>query len=53
MTQWLAGFAYKTPIAPSIFVAAGSAALVIALLTVSFESIKAALTNPVNSLRNE
>ena len=53
MHQWLTGFAYKTPIDPMIFMTAGSTALFIALITVSFESIKAALTNPVNSLKNE
>lgn len=53
MTKWLEGFAYKTPVDVIVFVYAGIAALVIALLTVSFESIKAASGNPVNALRNE
>lgn len=53
MDQWLAGFAYRVPINPMIFIVAGSIALLIALVTVSFESVKAALTNPVTSLRNE
>ncbi|MBL7856143.1 MAG: ABC transporter permease [Cyclobacteriaceae bacterium] len=51
--QWLEGFAYRTAINPIVFLYAGGAALVVALMTVSFESIKAALANPVNSLRNE
>ncbi len=53
MTQWLEGFAYKVPISIMVFVYAGAVALLIALLTVSFESIKAATVNPVKSLRNE
>lgn len=53
MTQWLQEFAYRTTIEVSVYVYAGLAALLIALLTVSFESIKAASTNPVESLRNE
>jgi putative ABC transport system permease protein len=53
MNKWLEGFAYKIPVNISVFVYAGLAALLIALLTVSFESIKAASTNPVKSLRNE
>lgn len=53
MTKWLEGFAYKTPVDVMVFAYAGIAALVIALLTVGFESIKAASGNPVNALRNE
>jgi len=53
MTQWLNSFAYHTPMSLGIFVYAGAAALFIALITVSFESVKAASTNPVNSLRTE
>jgi putative ABC transport system permease protein len=53
MHEWLQGFAYHTPIDPLVFVYAGTAALSVALLTVSFESIKAATTNPVKSLKNE
>ncbi len=53
MNQWLVGFAYRIEIDPMLFVVAGFAALVVALLTVSFESLKAALHNPVDSLRNE
>jgi putative ABC transport system permease protein len=52
-TTWLEGFAYKTPIEFSVFIIAGLSALLIALLTVSFESIRAASGNPVNALRNE
>lgn len=53
MNQWLTGFAYHITVNFMIFIYAGSAALLIALITVSFESIKAASTNPVNSLRTE
>ncbi len=53
MNKWLTGFAYHIPISSTIFIYAGSAALLIALITVSFESIKAASANPVTSLRNE
>ncbi|MEX0721018.1 MAG: ABC transporter permease, partial [Balneolaceae bacterium] len=51
MNTWLADFAYRIEIGPGIFVLAGSAALIIALLTVSWQSIKAAIANPVNSLK--
>lgn len=53
MTQWLEGFEYKTNLDPLIFVYAGLGALFIALVTVSFESFKAASTNPVKALRTE
>ena len=50
---WLAGFAYRSPISPMIFAASLMGLLVITLLTVSYETWKAAKTNPVNSLRSE
>ncbi|GAB4010026.1 ABC transporter permease [Spirosoma migulaei] len=53
MNQWLQGFAYKADITWWIFAVSGLIAIVIALLTVSFQSVKAALTNPVKSLRSE
>jgi len=53
MSQWLSGFAYHVSIEWTIFVIAFVLAVVIAWLTVSFESIKAASANPVNSLRSE
>jgi ABC-type antimicrobial peptide transport system permease subunit len=52
MNQWLSGFAYHITIDWTIFAIAFLSALVIAWITVSFESIKAASTNPVNSLRS-
>ena len=53
MNKWLEDFAYRIHIAWWVFPVAGIAALVIALLTVSFQAIKAALANPVKSLRTE
>jgi putative ABC transport system permease protein len=51
--KWLQEFAYRIHIEWWIFVLAGVVALVIALLTVSFQAIKAAVANPVKSLRTE
>ncbi|KAA2240985.1 FtsX-like permease family protein [Chitinophaga agrisoli] len=53
MHQWLNGFAYKVTINWWTFALAGLLAVGIALLTVSFQSIKAALTDPIKSLRSE
>jgi hypothetical protein len=53
MNKWLQDFAYKVDIGWWIFVVAGALALLIALLTVSFQAIKAAIANPVKSLRTE
>jgi putative ABC transport system permease protein len=53
MNRWLNDFAYRTPMNVWVFIAAGSIALSIALFTVSFQSIKAAIVNPVKSLRSE
>ena len=53
MNRWLQDFAYKIDIEWWVFALAGLLAVGIALLTVSFQSIKAALMNPVNSLRSE
>ena len=50
---WLSGFAYRVGINPFVFVGSGLIATVIAWLTVSFQSLKAAASNPVNSLRYE
>ncbi|MTI87901.1 MAG: FtsX-like permease family protein [Balneolaceae bacterium] len=52
MNSWLAEFAYKIELSTELFVIAGLASLVLALITVSFQSIKAALMNPVNSIRD-
>lgn len=53
VNSWLADFAYKTPIDPLIFVIAGLSALFIAWLTISFQSLKSAQRNPVESLRDQ
>jgi putative ABC transport system permease protein len=53
MHQWLQSFAFQVGVPWWIFALAAAGALLIALLTVSFQSIKAALTNPVESLRSE
>jgi putative ABC transport system permease protein len=53
MNKWLTDFAYRVPISWSIFALAGIFALAIAFLTVSFQSIKAAMMNPVKSLKTE
>lgn len=52
-SYWLQGFAYRIDIGWKVLTAAGVAILLIAILTVCFQSIKAALANPVNSLRSE
>ncbi|MFC2124486.1 FtsX-like permease family protein [Bacteroidota bacterium] len=51
--MWLDNFAYQTDIGIIIFIVAGLAALAVALLTVSYHTIKAAIRNPVESLRYE
>jgi putative ABC transport system permease protein len=51
--QWLQNFEYRIELAWWLFVLAGLVAVVIALLTVSFQSFKAALVNPTKSLRSE
>lgn len=53
MDQWLQGFAYKTTLNWWVFILAGLSALVIALLTVSWQSFKAAISNPVEAIRDE
>lgn len=53
MNKWLQNFAYRTKLSVWIFILSGLAALAIALLTVSYQTIKAAAANPVDSLRYE
>jgi len=53
MSRWLDDYAYRTAIHWWVFVITGIAALVIALLTVSIQAVKAALSNPVETLRSE
>ena len=51
--SWLQNFDYRSNIAGWIFVVTGAGALIITLLTVSFQSVKAALANPIKSLKTE
>ena len=53
MNKWLQDFAYHIHISWWVFAVAGSSAMVIAFLTISFQAIKAAVSNPVDSLRTE
>jgi putative ABC transport system permease protein len=53
MNQWLQGFAYRITIGPVVFVEAGIVSLSIALITMAWQSVKAAMSNPILSLRNE
>jgi len=53
MNKWLEGFVYRIEVNAWIFVISGSASLLIALLTVSYQAVRAALANPVEALRTE
>jgi ABC-type antimicrobial peptide transport system permease subunit len=53
MKKWLEDFAYRVDIGPWVFIWAGIVALTIAFISVSSQAVKAAIANPVNSLRNE
>lgn len=53
MSKWLEGFAYRINIGWQVFVIAGLTTMVIAFVTVGFQSIKAAIANPIKSLRTE
>ena len=53
MNKWLQSFAYRITISWWVFAIAGLAALIVALITVSFQAVKAAIANPVKSLRTE
>ncbi len=53
MKKWLENYTYRTPLSWWIFASAGAGILLITLFTVSFQSLKAALTNPIKSLRSE
>jgi hypothetical protein len=53
MHQWLQNYAYRIDVSWLIFLAGGIVAIVIALATISFQAIKAAVANPVKSLRTE
>ncbi|KKX50907.1 ABC transporter permease [Sphingobacterium sp. IITKGP-BTPF85] len=53
MDKWLENYVYRIAISWSIFVVTGGLALFITLVTVSFQAVKAALSNPIDTLRNE
>jgi putative ABC transport system permease protein len=53
MYQWLQDFAYRIHISWWMFVLSGAGAVLIALATISYQSVKAAIANPVKSLRSE
>jgi putative ABC transport system permease protein len=53
MNRWLENFAYRIEIGWPVFVLSGAVALVISILTVSYQAIKAAVANPVEALRYE
>jgi putative ABC transport system permease protein len=53
MNDWLKDFAYRTPVSWWLFILAAFIALMIAMITLSFQSVRAALTNPVKSLKTE
>jgi putative ABC transport system permease protein len=53
MHKWLQNFAYKTPLSWWVFVAAGVISMVIALITISWQSWRAATRNPLEALRYE
>jgi putative ABC transport system permease protein len=53
MSEWLKGYAYRIEVSPAALIAAGICTILLAVLTVSWQSIKAAIANPVDSLRSE
>jgi putative ABC transport system permease protein len=53
MSKWLMAYSYRVSINWWVFALAGALSIVIALLTVSYQSVKAALANPIRSLRSE
>jgi putative ABC transport system permease protein len=53
MHKWLEDFAYHIPLSVGVFIAAGTIALLVAIFTISTQSIRAATTNPIKNLRTE
>jgi putative ABC transport system permease protein len=53
MSEWLQNFAYRIPLTAGVFVLAIAASVTIAWLTVGYKAVRAALVNPVKSLRSE
>jgi ABC-type lipoprotein release transport system permease subunit len=53
MNNWISSFPYQTKISLWIFLLSGSMVLIVSLMTVTFQTLRAARTNPVNALRHE
>jgi hypothetical protein len=53
LNDWLQKYNYRISIGPGVFMLSAVAAITITLFTISFQAIKAAIANPVNSLKNE
>ena len=53
LNNWLQKYNYRISISPFVFVIAGTTAIMITIITISFQAIKAAIANPVKSLRTE
>ena len=53
MSEWLLQYTYRTPITWWVFAAAAGGAMILTICTVSFQAVKAAIANPVESLRSE
>jgi putative ABC transport system permease protein len=53
MNDWLQGFAYRIHIGPAVFIESGLIALAVAVATMTWQSLKAAMGNPINALRND
>jgi putative ABC transport system permease protein len=53
LNKWLENFEFRIHMGPGVFILAAFSALLITLLTISYQSLKAALANPVKSLRTE
>jgi putative ABC transport system permease protein len=53
MNEWLKDFAYRINIGAGVFITAGLFAILIAFFTISFQAVRAAIANPVKSLRTE
>jgi putative ABC transport system permease protein len=53
MSKWLDSFAYRTNLNVEVFLLSGASTMLIALLAVSFQTVKASFANPVKSLKSE
>ena len=53
MNKWLEGFVYKVEIGPYIFIISFALILVITMVTVGYQAVKAAIANPIQALRTE